>query len=297
MIYTLTLNPAIDREYRVSEITFDSVLRATETRSDPGGKGFNVSRMVAQLGAPTTAVAFAAGKAGEWLEEQLQGLGIATNFVWVEGETRTNTTVVADHQHIKVNEAGPEICDRSIAELLQTVRSQVKPGDWWVLAGSLPPGVPSNFYAQLVGLIQSAGGMVFLDTSGEPLRQALNSQPNWIKPNEKEAADVSGTETPADALAWFVKQGLDNVVISLGKEGSMFLQGDRAIGLKPPKILEQNPIGAGDAFVGGMVYGLVNNEARGDAIRLGLVCGSLAASKPGTDFGTKEEIETLLNQL
>lgn len=291
MIYTLTLNPAVDREYRVDEITFDSVLRATETRSDPGGKGFNVSRMVSQLGSPTTAIAFAAGKAGEWLEEQLQAINIGTSFVWVDGETRTNTTIVTADTHIKVNEAGPTIDEKSINALLNVVADHITPGDWWVLAGSLPPGVSVGFYGQLVELIKSKGGKVMLDTSGEPLRQALFSSPDWIKPNEKEALDVTGAESPSDALKWFKDKGINNVAISLGKDGVLFENSETVVNLTPPAIIEQNPIGAGDAFVGGMVYGLANSKSHQESIQLGLVCGAVAASKSGTDFGTKDEVE------
>ncbi len=295
MIYTLTLNPAIDREYRVPEIGLNSVLRASETRSDPGGKGFNVSRMLAGLGQPSTAIAMAGGKAGEWLEQELNDRGIATHFVWLDqGETRTNTTVVAGHDHLKVNEAGPHISQKAAEELFALVECLVQPGDWWVLAGSLPPGLPSSAYAGLIRLIKHEGGMVFLDTAGESLKQALSSGPDWIKPNDKEAADLTGESDPAAALKWFQDAGLTNVAISLGKDGVLFLEEDNPIHLMPPTIVEQNPIGAGDAFVGGMVYGLANDQSHSEAIRLGLVCGALAASKPGTDFGTREEVDALL---
>ncbi len=298
MIYTLTLNPAIDREYRVPEIGFNSVLRASETRSDPGGKGFNVSRMLAGLGQPSTAIALAGGKAGEWLEQELNSRNIATRFVWLDqGETRTNTTIVAGHDHIKVNEAGPQVSQKAAEELFALVEGLVKPGDWWVLAGSLPPGLPTSAYAGLIRLIKHEGGMVFLDTAGESLKQALSSGPDWIKPNDKEAADLTGKSDPAEALAWFKESGLTNVAISLGKDGVIFLDGDKPVHLMPPTIVEQNPIGAGDAFVGGMVYALASDQSPEDALKLGLVCGAIAASKPGTDFGTRDEINALLKEL
>ena len=298
MIYTLTLNPAVDREYRVPELGFNAVLRASETRSDPGGKGFNVSRMLAQLEQPTTAIAFAGGKAGEWLEQELNERGIATHFVWLDGgETRTNTTIVADHDHIKVNEAGPQVSQEDIGRLYALVDSLVKDGDWWVLAGSLPPGCPVSIYADLVANIKAGGGNVMLDTAGEALKQALPSQPDWIKPNEVEAADLTGQSDPAEALAWFAEKGLTQVVISLGKDGVLFFEDGGLQQIHPPTIDEQNPIGAGDAFVGGMVCGLSQGKSRRNAVQLGVVCGALAASKPGTDFGTRAEIDALLKDL
>ena len=297
MIYTLTLNPAVDREYRVPSIEFDSVLRASETRSDPGGKGFNVSRMLAGLGEESTAIAIAGGKAGEWLEQELNERGIGTYFVWVNGETRTNTTIVTPDNHIKVNDAGPQVSQAAAEELFALVERLVRPGDWWVLAGSLPPGLPTSAYAGLIRLIKHEGGRVFLDTAGEPLRQALSSGPDWMKPNEYEAAELTGKLDMAEALMWFANRGNTEVAISLGKDGVLYAEDGVPQHVHPPSIIEQNPIGAGDAFVGGMVCGLAKGHATRHAIRLGLACGALAAAKPGTDFGTLAEVNEVLKRL
>ncbi len=299
MIYTVTLNPAIDREYSVAKVAFNSVLRAGSTRNDPGGKGFNVSRMLAVLDQPSTALAFAGGSAGRWLEGQLNDLGIATDFIWVDGETRINTTVVSgeDDDYLKVNEAGPKISSDSVSTLLSKIESLAQPGDWWVLAGSLPPGVPSDFYAQMTKRLKQLGASVFLDTSGEPLSAGLHAKPHWIKPNEHEAAELTGLTDPGQAAEWFDKLGIKNVAISLGSKGVFFVDEDDSHRLLSPKIVEQNPIGAGDAFVGGTVYGLVNSETSIDAIRWGIACGAMAASRPGTDFGTKKEVKELRSKV
>src|SRR5512134_62780 len=147
MIYTLTLNPAVDRELTVPALEFDSVLRATESRVDFGGKGFNVSRLINGMNATSTAVGFLGGRAGELLQDGLQSLGIGTDFVWVPGETRTNVSIVTQsHDHyLKANEKGPLVDEAKQKELLEKIDSLAKPGDWWVLAGSLPPGVTDNF--------------------------------------------------------------------------------------------------------------------------------------------------------
>jgi len=164
MIYTVTLNPAIDRELTVPLIEFDEVLRATESRIDYGGKGFNVSRMLTALGAQTVALAFGGGRAGVVLREGLEGLGIGTDFVEISGETRTNVSIVTrDRGHyVKVNEPGPTIAEDERAALAAQVRARARGGDWWVLAGSLPPGVAPAFYADLIHDIQAAGARVLL---------------------------------------------------------------------------------------------------------------------------------------
>ena len=155
MIVTLTPNPVLDRTLTVPHIEFDGMLRATSTRLDWGGKGFNVSRALKALGTDSIAMAFAGGGTGQMLEQGLHSLGIATDFVASAGETRTNVIIVdqATGRHIKVNEAGPSISPQEHDELLRRIDQRVQPGDLWVLAGSLPPGLPVNFYAEMIDLL------------------------------------------------------------------------------------------------------------------------------------------------
>ena len=310
MIYTVTLNPAIDREYTVPALVLDDVLRASQVRVDPGGKGFNVSRMLRVLGEPSVALGFVGGKSGEWLSERLTQLGVETDFVWLDGETRTNTTVVTagDGRHLKVNEAGLQVPAAAQDDLLTRVTGLVRPGDLWVLAGSLPPGVPTDFYGVLIELIHAKGGQVMLDTSGAALKRACADRPDWIKPNLDELAVLVGDwpqneENEGDegrldkALSVLNEQGIGQCIISLGKDGALLVAEGQQWRLTPPKIVEKNPIGAGDAMVGGFVWGLKQELSPLDACRWGIACGSMAASRPGTDFGTKAEIEALMNKV
>lgn len=193
MIYTLTLNPAVDLELVVDEFEFDTVGRATASRMDCGGKGFNVSRMLANLQTASVAMGFVGGKSGERLEQTLRSLDIETDFVWIDGETRTNVSIVKkDHSsYLKVNEPGPKVIASDIESLIAKIRGHAKPGDWWVLAGSLPPGVPHTIYADLTRIIEGAGASVMLDTSGETLRVACAAKPSIIKPNMEEARELT----------------------------------------------------------------------------------------------------------
>lgn len=297
MIYTLTLNPAVDRQLTVPSIEFDSVLRATGHRVDCGGKGFNVSRMVAQLGGESTALGYAGGHSGEMLQDMLSELGISTQFVWVDGETRTNTTIVEAHRHIKVNERGAAVSAENQAELRTVISSLAKPGDWWVLAGSLPPGVPSTIYAELTKTLKDAGANVILDASGEALRHGCEAGPDFIKPNDIEARELTGetdTEQAANALHAL---GVGNVVISQGADGVLWSTAESKRHIPAPKIEERNPIGAGDAMVGGLVWGLSNKLTPYAALRWGVACGSMAASLDGTSFGTLAEVTTLYDRI
>ena len=304
MIYTLTLNPAVDRELAVDKIVFDTVLRASEWRVDCGGKGFNVARMLQSLGTSSVALGFAAGKSGELLDDALRSLGIETDFVWIGGETRTNVSIVsADHaHHVKVNEPGPTVSETDLAKLIQKVRDLARPDDGWVLAGSLPPGVPPAFYAEIITILQSAGARVFLDTSDEALRQSCGAKPFLVKPNAAEAQELTGLpiNTPAEIAAVgaaIQAMGPGNVIISLGKQGALLVDGQKAWLAASPEIVERNPIGAGDSMVAGLVWGLSQGHSMPEALCRGIACGAATASQGGTAVGSLVQVNELLSQV
>lgn len=304
MIYTVTLNPAVDRELTVPEIEFDSVLRAIESRVDFGGKGFNVSRLLKQMGTPSTAIGFAGGRPGELLQEGLQGLGIRTDFVWVRGETRTNVSVVAESQsrYIKVNESGPPVNPGKQQELIDKIELLARSGDWWVLAGSLPPGVEVGYYARIARMIRGHGASTVLDTSGEPLRLGCTEQPYLAKPNAEEARAITGLpiKTPfeiAAAATEIRRMGAQNVAISLGKRGGLLRSANGAWFAHSPQISEKNPIGAGDSMVGGMVWALTQGFSPRELLGWGVAAGAATASLSGTEVGSKPLIEQLFLQV
>jgi len=304
MIYTLTLNPAIDRELTVEEIEYDKVLSALEARVDFGGKGFNVSRMLKSLGTTSVAIGFVGGNTGKRLENGLHALGIDSDFVWVDTETRTNISIVTQvHDHyIKVNEKGPLVSDDRQTELLNKIKATAKAGDWWVLAGSLPPGLDDAFYARIIKVLNDRGAIAVLDTTGEALRLGCAEKPFLIKPNDEETQALTGmpVETPVQiALAAMElrKMGAQNVVISLGKSGAV-LQTDEATWMvHPPIIKEKNPIGAGDSMVGGLVWALTQELDLKEALGWGVASGAAAASLSGTEVGSRSLIDELFSQV
>lgn len=302
MIYTLTLNPAFDRELTVPEIVFDEVLRAEMLRVDYGGKGFNVSRALAALGAESTAVGFIGGATGEAIATGLAALGIRIDFVPISGETRTNISIVSRKQlcYVKVNESGPIISPEEQAALLEKVARLAHQDDWWVLAGSLPPGAPAIMYAQLIEVIQSAGARVILDTSGVPLDWGCRAGPFLAKPNAVEAQELTGLGPSADMAALtgaIHRLGVRHALISRGRAGAILSDGNLIWSARPPDIEEKNPIGAGDSAVAGLVWGLAQNLAWPDALRWSMACGAATASLPGTAVGTRELVDRLAGQV
>jgi len=304
MIYTLTLNPAVDRELTVPEVEFDSVLRASESRVDFGGKGFNVSRLLKGMEEPSTAVGFLGGNAGELLQKGLQSLGIGTDFVWVTGETRTNVSIVtqAHNRYIKVNEKGPLVDTAKQKELLDKIDSLAKRGDWWVLAGSMPPGVADDFYARIVAVLNKHEANAILDTTGEALQLGCAEKPYLIKPNAEEVHALTGmpvdsTTEIAAAAAELRKMGAQNVVISMGKAGALLQTSEGTWLTHSPKIKEKNPIGAGDSMVGGLVWALTQGIALKESLGWGVASGAATASLSGTEVGSRPLIEELFKQV
>ena len=304
MIYTLTLNPAVDRELTVPAIEFDSVLRASESRVDFGGKGFNVSRLLRGLEASSTAVGFLGGRAGELLQDGLQRLGIGTDFVWVSEETRTNVSIVTQsHDHyIKVNEKGPLVDEAKQNELLDKIDGLAMQGDWWVLAGSLPPGIGDDFYARIVNILNKHEAHTILDTSGESLKLGCAEKPHLVKPNAEEAHSLTGlpvdTLSEIDAAALEIRRmGAQNVVVSMGKAGALLNTSEGTWLTRSPKIKEKNPIGAGDSMVGGLVWALTQGIGLKEALGWGVASGAATASLPGTEVGSRPLIEELFSQV
>ena len=190
MIYTLTLNPAVDRELTVPVVEFDAVLRAIDARIDFGGKGFNVSRLLKGMGVASTAVGFLGGRTGEILQDGLLALGIDTDFVWVPDETRTNISIVTpSHSHyLKVNEKGPVVDPAKQEELLGKIDFLTRPGDWWVLAGSLPPGVTDDFYARIIRVLHLHQA------------KAIHRQEQLVRPGILQQQEIACRTADADVL-------------------------------------------------------------------------------------------------
>lgn len=304
MIYTLTLNPALDLELTTPELRFDDVLRASAQRMDFGGKGFNVSHGLNALGTRNVAMGLVGGNTGNSLKSGLEGLGISTDFVQIAGETRTNISIFNENRshHLKINEVGPTIQPTELEALREKVRQAVRPKDWWVLAGSLPPGISPEFYAELVGLVQQAGARALVDTSGEALQFACQAGAFLVKPNQSEAEELLQRKinTRADAYQAVLdiyKLGVKVVVLSLAEHGAVAYDGTILWSVLSPTVSPRSPIGAGDALVAGLVWGYGRRYELQTSLQWGVACGTASASHAGPGIGTRDEIAALVQQV
>ena len=304
MIYTITLNPALDLELSVEAIRFDQVLRADRTRVDCGGKGFNIARALAELGQSSLALGLVGGKTGERLVEELDRLGVKTDLDWIQGETRTNIAIVTPEEgvYIKVNQPGPEVSPAEVGRLLEKVGRLAQPGDLWVLSGSLPPGAAPDTYRRLIQTIQTAGGKALVDADGENLRQACASAPYLVKPNALEASryfgmEVGNIELAVVAARRFHGSGIRLAIITLGADGAVLSDGENTWLATPPMIPVRSAIGAGDASLAGFVWGISRGASLPEALRLGVASGTAAASLPGTAVADRALLEQVANQV
>lgn len=304
MIVTVTPNPSLDRTLTVPRIAFDEMVRASGARLDWGGKGFNVSRGLQALGTASVATGFLGGATGQMLAQGLREMGIAADPLPIAGETRTNTIIAETEtgRYIKVNEPGPTVQADEWSAFLQKARAHIHPGDLWILSGSLPPGLPPGFYAQLVTLVQDGGARAFLDTSGEPLRLGCAAGPYLVKPNAVEAGELTGRPvgTEADALhaAQFVlRQGVEVVALSLGAGGLLLARGQEAVRARPPGVRAPNPVGAGDALLAGLAWALERGLSLEEMARWGVAAGTAAAMGEGVSTGSLAEVRALQDSI
>ncbi len=298
-IFTITLNPTLDRTLTVKEFIFDEMVRATNSRLDPSGKGFNVSRALRVLGIESVGLGFLGGFTGQLVEKMLLEDGLTLDPVWINGETRTATMVFCGEHYLKVNEAGPTLSKADLDQMSSKIRSYLAPNQWWVLSGSLPPGVGTDVYAQWITLLKAGGAQVLLDASGDALRLGVAAQPTLVKPNTVEAAEMIGrsVESEADAqvaVDAFLAAGSAIVALSMGADGLLLATQDRRYRVRPPQVEALNPIGAGDGLVAGLLYALVKKMPLEEAARWGVASGTSAAMQPGTTYASKQAVADLV---
>lgn len=304
MIYTITLNPALDKQLTVSDIRFNDVLIAEGVQLDFGGKGFNVSRMLKELNQPSKAVGLLGGQTGKAIEAGLKEQAIDVVAIPVSGETRTNVSVVTPggSKHIKVNEKGPTISVSELQQVFQYIFENAAAGTLWVLAGSIPPGVKVDVYQQMTQKIKELGGDVVLDTSGAALKEGVLAHPKLVKPNLFELSQLTGREVTSlqeilENPALTRSVGAEFVAISAGDKGALLTDGEKTAICLPPEIQEANPVGAGDAMVAGLSFALYHGYDLEQALMLGVACGTASAMQSGTRMPEWDLVEQVRQQV
>lgn len=265
MILTVTMNPSIDISYPLDKFVLDKVNRVKQVTKTPGGKGLNVTRVIHDLGGEAIATGVLGGFHGKFLAQQLDQEAITHDFVPIEEETRDSIAILHEGNQTEILEAGPTVTEAEQQVFLEKYQQLVQEVQLVTISGSLAKGLPSDFYQTLVSLAAEQQVRVLVDTSGESLKQVLTgkAKPYLIKPNLDELSDLLGENLTMDRLAEIqtalqqpMFQGIDWVVVSLGKEGALIKYQDELYRVEIPSIQVVNPVGSGDATIAGLAYGI-----------------------------------------
>lgn len=302
MIFTVTLNPALDKTVEIPDLRVDSVNRITSVRTDPGGKGINVSKVIRSLGGESTAVGILGGSTGRRIQSALEELGLNCRFRFVEGETRTNLKVIdpVNHTNTDLNEPGVVVSEEILGELLGELTEQLAEGDIVVLSGSLPKGAPENTYFTWAGACREKGAKVFLDADGGLLAEGLKASPYLIKPNHHELSRLFGREMekPEElykaARELMEQYGIRKVVVSMGGAGALYVTEREAAYAEGLKVPVGSTVGAGDSVVAALAAAEEAGMGFEDMIRLSTASGAANVMCSGTQAAEYERIRELI---
>jgi len=303
-IVTVTLNPAVDKTVTVQELHIGGLNRIVEMRTDPGGKGINVAKVLRNFNVQVKATGFIAGFQGKQLLKKLEEKQIFLDFVNVDGEIRTNLKVLDLKNKIitEFNENGFQVTSQQLAEFKLKLESILVDTSILVLGGSYPQGIPSSIYQECIELAHSKGIKTILDADGIAFQEALKAKPYAVKPNIYELEQWIGHPLKTDqeiieAGQKLLNSGIQLVLISMGEAGSICLDKNEAYKTIPFAITPRSTVGAGDSMVGTLSYAILNDFSLHEIAAWTTTAGTISASKPGTQVCTFDEVKNSVSKV
>ncbi|HEK9988227.1 TPA: tagatose-6-phosphate kinase [Streptococcus equi subsp. zooepidemicus] len=305
MILTVTLNPSIDISYPLNRLTLDTINRVNRTTKTAGGKGLNVTRVLAEAGQSVVATGFIGGKLGDFVIHQLQEQGISNQFFKIKGETRNCIAVLHEGMQTEILEAGPYIDMDEAEGFLNHMSIIAKQFDVLTFSGSLPKGLAAHYYQDLITMARAYGSKVVLDCSGAPLKAVLagKDKPTVIKPNLEELEDLIGQPVTLDEerlislLSQPLFEGIEWIIVSLGAQGAFAKHHNRFYRVTIPKIEVVNPVGSGDATVAGIAWALAEGDDDETLLKKANVLGMLNAQETRTGHVNMAHFDELFDRI
>jgi 1-phosphofructokinase len=304
MIITVSMNPAIDKTADLEHFEYGGLNRMKNVIVDAGGKGINVSKTIKELGGETLATGFVGGSGGVLIKKVLTEQGIPSDFVEIQKEIRTNLKVVdADGYVTEMNEPGPVITAEELEALIEKLIAYANEEALFVLAGSIPNGISKDIYKTLTMKLREKGAKVFVDADGELFINSLEANPDIIKPNRHELEeyfhkDYRVDETELIAMGQkLLEKGIGMVAISLGQMGALFLTKDNVLRCPGLKVEAHSTVGAGDAMVAALSFGLNKGLTLKECVSLGMATSAGAVTTRGTKPPKRELVDELLKKV
>lgn len=304
MIVTVTMNPAIDKTVEVEALERGGLNRIGHVELDAGGKGINVSKTIHALGGSSIATGFVAGNTGKIIRNVMDEWEIENDFIEVAGETRTNTKVFEKTGELtELNEPGPELSEKDTQALLEKLEGYAGSETLFVLAGSVPRGVEKDIYRKIIEMVHKKGAKVLLDADGELFTNALQANPDIIKPNRVELEQYAGMDYIAseqellEIAKKLMSQGIEKVIVSMGKSGALFLQGDYRVKCPGLKVKAHSTVGAGDAMVAALSYAWDKEMTPEETVKMCMAVSAGAVTTIGTKPPSREVVDSLMGQV
>lgn len=303
MILVLNLNASVDKKYKLRDIKKGQVIRADSVHNTAGGKGIHVANVSTILGENALVTGFLGGNTGEFIEEELSRMNINHDFVKIKNPTRECLAFITeDLEQTEVLEPGPKLYNGELEKFLVKYRELLKKASVVVASGSTPKNVPKDIYKKLIDIAKKSNKKFLLDTSGELLVKGIEAKPFFIKPNKDEIEDIMGrkvetTEDVLNEIDEFHKKGIEFVVVSLGKDGSIAGYKGEKYKVMIPKVKAINPVGSGDAYVGGIAVGLERGYGVEELLAFASACGTSNALEEETGVVDEEMVKKLIQNI
>ena len=304
MILAITLNPAIDRVYFLDQLEIGEVNRPKSMTYTAGGKGLNVARVLKIMGESVSAGGFVGGYNGKFITDSIKKLGITDRFIQIDDETRIclNMTDRKTGKSTEILEGGPTVSKEDCERFLNQYCEDLKTCDLVTISGSMPKGVPTDFYGELIYIANEQGIKTIVDTSGESLEIAIDAKPTMVKPNKYELSkylkqEIKTIPEIASALVRLKDSGIELPCVSLGKDGAIVHLSDGVYWFVSPDIPVVNTVGSGDSFIAGAALGIVRKMSEVDTIKMAMACATANTQFEKTGMVSKELVENYFNQI
>ena len=304
MITTVTMNAALDKAYFMNKVIENgTVMRVQECRTTAGGKGLNVARAAYICGADVQATGLVGGFNGQYLESLLDKDEIPHQFGHVKGETRSCINILDEgYGSTEYLEPGFEVAPEEEQDFMKKFPEIIRDSDVVTISGSIPRGLKKDIYGRMITIAKAMGKTVLLDSSGDTLKNGITAGPNLVKPNQDEIEQIFDTKiTSLKEVVVYAKKihemGVDNVVISLGKDGALLVCEDGVFKGKPPKVEAVNAVGCGDSMLGAFAVAFERGYTAGRALKYAISVATANAVSPNTGKFEYEQCEDLFDRV